>query len=379
MLPSTVTEIRKDFKTGLTNRCYTKNSMTPFRAVVLLVRRVGKWFKRHWKLSLFIVAVLSVGIFWWINQQRSKQVTLLFEKPRIQTLTQSLEVSGIVDAKEKALMRFAAGGKIVYLGAQEGDTVTKGQTIATIDQRDLRKRLQQDLNIYMQERWDWEQTLDDTKDRWIPKSEERDKDKEQWDLENRVLDVEIRDIAIRNAVLSAPFAGILVDSPITTTGVTVLATDVFELVNPSSLIFKAAVDEADIGKIKVGQPATIVLDAFPDQPLETHVQQLAYKSSQGSSGTVFMVELPIYGENVLDRYRLGMNGDAEIVLDTRNGVLTVPYAATREREDSIYVDVRIGKQTYEERVIEIGLATDEYVEVLSGLSEDDEILIPQQK
>lgn len=332
-------------------------------------------------LKFIIPATLLIaagGYFLW-KQTSASQTELVFEQPQQRDLIQILELSGIVDAKTKARLRFLAGGKITYLGAQEGDWVKKWQTIATIDQRSLEKQLDKTLNNYMIERWDWNQTLDDTEDRWLPKSEERQVDQEQWQLENKVLDVEIQSLAIDNTVMSAPFAGILVQSPVSTSGVQVLSTDYFELVNPESLVFKAEVDEEDVAKLALGQTATISLDAYPDQTLETQLSYISYQSAQSSGGTVFLVELPIQ-EADLAKYRLGMNGDVAIELNKKESALSIPLVATRERGDKFYVDVKAPEGSPDptiEKEIEVGLETERYVEVLSGLKPTDQVVIPQ--
>jgi RND family efflux transporter MFP subunit len=335
------------------------------------------FFKNNWKKILVIVLIAAaIGFFSYRKTQKDKP-QLTFEQPRYQDLTKILEVGGVIDAKEKANLRFAAGGKVVYLGAKEGDLVKKWQTIATIDRRTLNKQLQQDLNTYMKERWDWETTQDSTDYPLEVIGTRRTIDKEQWDLNNEVLDVEIRDIAITNTVLSAPFAGILVSSPTNVTGVNLLATEGFELVNPDTLVFKAAVDEAEIAQVAREQKGDIYLDSYPDEPISSAVNYIAFKSSASSAGTVFVIEFPINGESLLNKYRLGMNGDVEIVLDTRKNVLTIPFESTRERDDKVFVDVKTQDDEYEEREIKIDLETEDYVEVLEGLTENDEVLVPE--
>jgi RND family efflux transporter MFP subunit len=340
-------------------------------------KKIINFFKNHWKKILIVLIIVGgIGFGSYKKAQNNKE-ELTFENPRYQNLTKVLEVSGVIDAKEKANLRFAAGGKVVYLGANEGDFVKKWQTIATIDRRTLQKQLQQDLNTYMKERWDWETTQDGTNYPLETLETRRTIDKEQWDLNNEVLDIEIRDIAITNTVISAPFTGILVSSPTNVTGVNLLATEGFELVNPDTLIFKAAVDEADIAQVTTGQSGSIFLDAYPDDPISSQVNYIAYKSNASSTGTVFVVEFQLSGENLLNKYRLGMNGDVEIKLDDRENVLTIPFEATRERDDKVYVDVKTEKNEYEEKEIKTGLETENYVEVLEGLNESDEVLIPE--
>jgi macrolide-specific efflux system membrane fusion protein len=338
---------------------------------------IFSWLQQHWKLVGIIVLVLAGGGWWLVSRNQTDTAQLIFIKPERKNLVKTLEVAGIVDAKEKARLRFAAGGKVVYIGAKEGDVVKKYQTLATIDRAALQKQLQQDLNLYMKERYDWEQTKDDVKDKALNVSETRSKDKNQLDLNNTVLNVEIQSIAIQNTALTAPFEGILTVSPAVSTGIQLIASDYFEIVNPKSLEFIADVDEADIAQVQTGQTAELVLDAYPDDKITTFVGPVSFASKQGENGTVFEVTFMLNQGDFSKPLRLGLNGDIAIELDSRTDVLSVPLIATRQRDGKTYVDVRTGETTYEEREITVGLETDESIEVLSGLQEQDEILSPE--
>ncbi|MCA9340846.1 MAG: hypothetical protein KDA17_08070, partial [Candidatus Saccharibacteria bacterium] len=93
------------------------------------------FLKKRYKLVLILVVIAAgIGLYSYNKAQANREV-LSFTTPTKRNLTKTLEVSGIVDAAERVNMRFAAGGKVVYLGAQEGDTVKKWQTLATIDGR----------------------------------------------------------------------------------------------------------------------------------------------------------------------------------------------------------------------------------------------------
>lgn len=341
-----------------------------------IIRSIIALIKRRYKLIIILILIGLVALFLFYRQQKNNQKTLKFEAVKRENLTKTLEVSGVIDAKEKVRLRFLLGGKVVYLSAKEGDYVNKGQTIATIDQQDLKKRLEKDLNLYMQERWDWEQLLDDTAHRALPEEEQREKDQAQWDLDNTVIDVEIRDIAIKDTILSTPIAGIMTKSPTATAGVQLLSADYFEIVNPKTLVFLANIDEADISLLRIGQNANLVLDSYPDDSFSTYTNYVSYTSSQTATGTVFLTEFPIFSED-LNKFRLGMNGDITIEIETKENILTIPLVATRERDEGIFVDVRINESEYMERKIETGLETDDQVEVLSGLEEGEEVLIPE--
>jgi RND family efflux transporter MFP subunit len=340
------------------------------------VKSLVKLIRKRWKTSLTIFIVILLIIGWKVNRANANKIELNFEAVERTSLTKTLDISGIVDAKERARMRFLAGGKLVYLGAYEGEWVKKWQTIASIDKAALQKQLNQNLNSYMSERWDFEDGKDDYDYNVETNDIQKTLDKEQWDLENTVLTVEIKDIAIKNSALYAPFAGVLVKSPSTVTGIQLLATDYFEIVNPKTLIFRAEVDESDIGLLSMNQETKVELDAYDEETLDTYLNYIAYSSSVNSTGTVFIVEFPINSEDI-DKYRIGMNGDASIILESKDNILVVPFEATISRDGKDYINIKNDKGEAQEREITLGLETDDYAEVTSGLEEGDYILIPE--
>lgn len=333
------------------------------------------WKTKRWWLIGGLIVLLVIGRGFYKRAQSQK--TLTFVSPTRENLVKTLDVSGVVDAKEKASMHFLAGGKIVYLGAHEGDAVKKWQTIATIDRASLSKTQEKDLNLYSKERLDWDQQLADINNRTIDQTELRTVQKNQLDLNNSVIDVQLAAIAVSNTVMSSPVKGILVSSPTNVPGVMLGPTDSFLIVNPDTLIFRALVDESDIASVQKNQTATIQLDAYPNETIDSAVDYIAYQSSLGTSGTVFAVQFPISAVTDLEKYRLGMNGDVHIKLEEKDGILTIPLIATRERDGKTYVDVKTGPKTTAEREITIGLTTDEKVEVVSGLTESDQVVLPQ--
>lgn len=350
------------------------------KAVKNPLKTLGKiwgWMRRRWLISIILLLVIGFGVHYLIKANTKEDLGLNFQAPVRQDLTKTLNISGVVDAKEKARLRFLAGGKVVYLGALQGETVARGQTIATIDQRTTQKQLEQDLNHFMKERLNWDQTNVDIFQDVYTTDEERIRERAQLDLYNQVLNVEMRNIAIQENYLTAPFAGILTASPTNVTGVQLTGADYFEVVNPESLIFRAAVDEIDLSDLSVGLTATFELDAFGGRSFETFLDYIAFTSTSTATRTVFLVDFPIdttrYGQ---ETFRIGMNGEVEIVVDTRENVLTIPLRATRERDGRTLVDVKTGPNTFEEREIQVGLETNRDVEVLGGLSESDQVLVP---
>lgn len=341
-----------------------------------IFKAIVTFLKRKWKLLLLILVILAI-IFGFLQSRNKSQVQLNFISPIRKDLVSSITISGRVDAKEKAQLRFVTGGKLVYLGAKQGDVVKKWQSLATIDRSTLQKQMDQNLNLYMKERYDFEDTKDDIKDRTLDTQETRDVAKQQYDLENQVLNVEIQNIAIANTTIYAPFEGILTVVPTNVTGVQLLATDYFELVNPKTLIFRAAIDEIDMHRITKGQSGQIILDAYDGEQIDTYISYVSYTSNESSSGTVFLVEFPIDSQD-MEKYRIGMNGDALIKIEEKKNVLTVPLDAISERDDRVFVSIKAdNEEGFEEREIKVGLESEDEIEVLEGLNENDQVLLPE--
>ena len=341
-----------------------------------ILRQVSGLIKKKWKLLVVVLLVLA-GAFWFYQNRQQKQATFNTVKASRQDLVSSITISGRIDAKEKAQLRFIAGGKVVYLGAKQGEAVKKWQNLATIDRSSLQKQMDQNLNLYMKERYDFENTRDDIKDRSLDTAEIRDVAKQQYDLENQVLNVEIQDIAIKNTTLTAPFAGILTVAPTNVTGVQLLASDYFEVVNPASLIFRATIDEIDLHRINKEQSAEIILDAYDGEKISTNISYISYTSSESSSGTVFIVEFPLNSQD-MEKYRLGMNGDAVIKIAEKKNALVIPLDAISERDGKVFVEVLAdNKEGKISKEIKVGLESEEAIEVLEGLSENEEVILPE--
>lgn len=328
-----------------------------------------------------IVLLLLLGGGFVISQKRSTTEEFEVGKVELQTIEESIEVPGKVDAQLRANLRFLAGGKVTSLPVFEGQFVEQGQLIASVDKRDLQKNLQKDLNDYMVKRLDFEQGKDNRKDQAKTDTVLRNQQQDQLVLDNTVLDVEIRDIAIKNASLTAPFGGVITKLPIKSSGITVLSTDIFEIVDPQTLFFEAEIDEVDVGRIQTGMSVRIRLDAYPDDPIDGSIDAiglLARASTTSSGGTVFPLKVRIPNPD-LTRHRMGMNGTMTIIINKKENVLSVPISSTITSGDKTTVRLRDTSKPegYREQEIQVGIEGDEYVEVTSGLDGTEALIIPK--
>jgi RND family efflux transporter MFP subunit len=136
----------------------------------------------------------------------------------------------------------------------------------------------------------------------------------------------------------------------------------------------ADVDETDVGKVKIGQEAEIVLDAYPERILEGHVVEVGYLARQTEAGgTALPVKISLDETGGIG-VRKDMNADVNIVVSIKKNVLSVPLEAVIEKEgkDVVYV-IENGRAKMQR--VKLGLATDEAFEIVSGLRQGETVAV----
>ncbi|PIV01592.1 hypothetical protein COS54_00710 [Candidatus Shapirobacteria bacterium CG03_land_8_20_14_0_80_39_12] len=199
-------------------------------------------------------------------------------------------------------------------------------------------------------------------------------DQTQNSLNNSVLDVELTDLSLQLATIHSPFDGVVVSVNTPYPGVNILPTSTsFRIVDPNSLYFETQVDETDTPKIKEGSTATVKLDAFPGQVLNGKVDRIDLISILSSGGgTAYNARVGINNQSDLI-LRVGMNGDAEILQTSIKDALLLPAIALVEKNGKSYAwKIENGKAKQSE--ISVGQSNDNYVQILSGLNENDLII-----
>ncbi len=152
------------------------------------------------------------------------------------------------------------------------------------------------------------------------------------------------------------------------------------LVLSDRLTVKAQVDETDIGNVRLEQNALLSLDAYPKQSFSGHVDQIAFDATTVSNVTTYVVD--VLPENPPDFLRSGMTASVNFEIASRTDVLRLPTEAARrgpgaDAGATVLVRGENGKPF--PREITLGIDDGQYVEIVSGLREDDVVLIPQKK
>lgn len=176
--------------------------------------------------------------------------------------------------------------------------------------------------------------------------------------------------------LIAPIDGEVIVAT-TEPGQTVTSADAV-IVLSDRLIVRAQVDETDIGKVKNGQTAEIALDAYPDTKIKAEVNHIYYESKTVSNVTIYEVDLA--PESVPEFFRSGMNANIDFVIENKNSVLTVPLGAVIKEKDKNFVYIKQGDpKEPAKQIVTLGISDDKNVEIVSGVTADDTVIIRSQK
>ncbi len=153
-----------------------------------------------------------------------------------------------------------------------------------------------------------------------------------------------------------------------------LSDDVMDMADV--LLVEAQVDETDIGSVRVGQQASIALDAYPNKTIQGKVESIAYEADTINNVTIYRVD--VRPQMVPSFFRSGMSATVNFMMDERRNVLIIPLNAVKKMGTNSYAFVQAGGQINAVQ-IKTGLENDENIELLSGLTEGQQVVIPTAK
>ena len=154
------------------------------------------------------------------------------------------------------------------------------------------------------------------------------------------------------------------------------ATLIMTLGDTSEVYVKGKVDESDIGKVYLGQPARIKVESFKDKTFNGKVTKISPMGVEKDNVTTFEVRVSI--QNPGGELKAEMTANAEIILDEHKNVLQIPEGAIiydKDKKASVEVPDPKGKDGKDKVAVNIGISNGAKTEVLSGLKEGDQVVL----
>ncbi|MCG8474779.1 MAG: efflux RND transporter periplasmic adaptor subunit [Cytophagales bacterium] len=187
---------------------------------------------------------------------------------------------------------------------------------------------------------------------------------------NSKYDLEKAKIMLARLNVRAPFDGLITDLPHMTEGVKAASgTKVFELMNDKKLLLEAQMQERYFSSMKKGLEVQV---GNYNQKDRLKGKLTGFSPAIDPSSRTFKAKILI--DNPKGSLKAGMFVQAKVELDSRSSVISIPKDIIRQARKGQLVYV-VEKKLAKERVLELGLENDEYVEVKTGLKKGDRLVI----
>jgi HlyD family secretion protein len=192
-----------------------------------------------------------------------------------------------------------------------------------------------------------------------------------------------KDEEYRNSTIVAPIDGTVLSRDVqvgdAVSSILVLgssATLVMTLGDTHEVFVKGKVDEADIGKVYMGQPARIKVESYKDRTFSGKVTKISPMGVEKDNVTTFEVRVSI--DNSRGELKSQMTANAEILLEEHKGILMVPEGSLvydKDRKASVQVPDANAKDGHRKVDVTVGISNGSKTELLSGLKEGEQVIL----
>jgi HlyD family secretion protein len=188
---------------------------------------------------------------------------------------------------------------------------------------------------------------------------------------------------LRNSTIVSPIDGIVLSRDVqvgdAVSSILVLgsqATLILTLGDTSEVYVQGKVDEADIGKVYLNQPARIVVESFRDKKFVGKVTKISPLGKEKDNVTTFEVRVSI--QNPGGELKANMSANAEILLEEKKNVLMIPEAALiydKDRNASVETPDAKAEKGRKKISVKLGISNGVKTEIVAGLNEKQQVIL----
>jgi len=340
-------------------------------------------------IGALAAVLVAGGVYWYVESSAADKSAQAVETVAVQRMDikSTVEATGTIRPVDSVEVSSKITARINSVLVKENDTVTAGQVVATLDGKDYEaKRDQAQYRVTnTRAKYNRMSYLES-----IGAKSKSDLEDAEYNYDTAQSTLEEANSDANETIITAPISGVVVGEPKTAGTMAVQGSDnptvIMRIADLSKKQIKAKVDETDIGNIRIGQEATFTVDAFTDKKFTARVSKISqtdvtnsWDTSSSSSSTSSSTSVIYYYVtlDVDDPENLLLPAmTARVVINTadRNDALVVPLSTLKTDAAGSYVLVLQEDGTQETRYVETGIYSDEYVEILSGLSEGERVV-----
>ena len=362
--------------------------------------------KKYFKI---VVAALVILVFCWtfvFLYMKSKPQPAVYDEfaPKVTDISKTTVITGTIEPRDEVEVKPQISGIITEIYKEAGETVKAGEVIAKVkvipdmsqlSSAESRVRLA-DVNLKQAEvNHRREKQL---YDRQLVSAEEYDNVRQALDQarEEKAAAVDalevVRDgVSSSNAsasstLIRSTISGLILDIPVKVGNSVILSntfndgTTIATVADMSDLIFRGNIDETEVGQLLTGMDMKITIGALQNLKFDAKLEYISPKATDNNGANQFEIKaaVTVPGTN---KIRSGYSANAEIVLESARGVLSVPESAIEFSGSDTYVYVVKGSgedKTYERRKVTTGLSDGINIEIKSGLKKTEKVRGPQK-
>lgn len=361
--------------------------------------------KKSVTIIILIVIVLAFGgaLYYLYQKNNEDPVVYETETPSKQTIINKAVATGSILPLEEVLIKPNISGVIDEVYVEGGDYVKTGDLIAKIkvvpnlsalnDARDAIERAR--IDVENQKR-NYDRQLKIFDKGVISKADLETAEvaynqaKQAFNAANQRYDIIKTGTSSgygnqANTLIRSTVSGMVLDVPVEKGNQVIESnnfnegTTIASIADVERMIFEGKVDESEVGKIKEDLPLEITVGAIENQVFDAVLDYIAPKGVEENGAIQFEIKGTLKKQDTTF-IRAGLSANASIILARADSVLAVKEALVQFDEETKkpFVEIANGDQNFERRDIELGISDGIFVEVKSGLKQEDEIKIWNQ-
>jgi HlyD family secretion protein len=348
-------------------------------------------------LILLGFLVISTFVFLW-QKSRPKTVTYKIEAASRNNIEKRTVATGKVEPRNEILIKPQMSGIIAEVYKEAGETVRAGDIIARIqvvpdmvnessaESRVERARLAADQSRISYER---DKKLFESD---VISREEFEKIELQYKNDREELRAANDNLSLirtgitkssaqtSNTLVRSTVSGTILDVPVKAGNSVIQSnnfndgTTVASIADLGDMLFVGKIDETEVGKLSTGMSMEITIGAIQDLKIPASLEYVSPKGTEESGAILFEMKAALQLPPDLF-IRAGYSANADIILDRRDSVLTIPESSVEFSGDSAFVYLLKTEkpQEFERKHVKIGLSDGIRIEVTGGLTESDKI------
>jgi RND family efflux transporter MFP subunit len=286
-----------------------------------------------------------------------------------QTINLNFQANGTLAANQDLKLVSENSGRVTTIKVKEGDRVSAGQVLTTIDSKFLSLEVEKAVDAYEKLKIDQQRYSNSYETGGVTKAQ-----LDEIDLQLRAAKLRMEEAKRKanDALVKAPISGIINKKYIEVGSYVSPGTPLFDIVDVSSLKLNVLVNEQQVSQLNVGDKVSIVIPVFPDQDFTGSISFIAAKADNGLN---FPVEIKMNNQKAT--VRAGMYGTAKFASNESVTGIIVPRSAFvgSVANNMVYVlDGDVAKI----RTVTAGRIFGETVEVLAGLNEGEIVVTAGQ-